>query len=551
VATPFDISARYVDDLIAVSPTFATALGAPGHDAEWDDPSPDGEAARAAIARQVIDDLAPHLDHPDPDQRLAAHVVSEYAGYAVEAHEHLDHLRGLAHTASPFQVFRELFEYVDHTDPDAAADAARRLQTIGAPLSGYRRTLTEGFHRGEVVARRQVESVLAQIDGLAGPHSAWHALEQDSPIRDEMARAIGIAKREITEFGRFLETEYLPKAQSTDGVGREPYVRAARSFLGIELEPEQAYEWGWNEIDRLLADMRSVAAEIDPSLDLPGVIQRLETDERLAAAGPDELVRFVADRQRQAIADLDGTHFDLADEYREVTVAIAPPGGALGAYYRQPSEDFTRPGGIYYSIGDQQTFPLYQEVSTAYHEGFPGHHLQIATAMAARERLSRAQRVLIWYSGYGEGWALYVERLMHELGYFERPEWVLGMLASQILRAARVVTDIGLHLGFAIPEGSPLFAGEPWNFDRAVGFMTRIGLQPPEVATSEVLRYLGWPGQAISYKIGEREILRLREAERERRGEAFDLKDFNARVLGSGEMGLGLLARVVAGEFDS
>jgi uncharacterized protein (DUF885 family) len=551
VATPFDISARCVDDLIALSPTFATALGAPGHDAEWDDASPDGEAAKAALAERVIDDLAPHLEHPDPIQRLAAHVVGEYAGYAVDAHEHLDHLRGLAHTASPFQVFRELFEYVDHTDPDAAANAARRLQTIGSPLGGYRRTLTEGLDRGEVVARRQVESVLAQVQRLAGPQSAWHGLEQDSPIPDEMARAIETAKREVAEFGRFLEAEYLPRAQPADGVGRESYVRAARAFLGMEIEPEEAYEWGWNEIDRLLADMRSVAAEIDPSLDLPGVIERLETDESLAAAGPDELVRFVADRQRQAIDDLDGAHFDLADEYREVTVAIAPPGGALGAYYRQPSEDFSRPGGIYYSIGDRQTFPLYQEVSTAYHEGFPGHHLQIATAMAAEERLSRAQRALIWFSGYGEGWALYVERLMHELGYLERPEWVLGMLASQIFRAARVVTDIGLHLGFAIPQGAPMFTGEPWDFDRAVGFMTRIGLQPPDVATSEVLRYLGWPGQAISYKIGEREILRLREGERARLGVEFDLKDFNARVLGSGEMGLGLLERVVAGEFDS
>ena len=551
MATPFDISARYVDDLIAMSPTFATALGAPGHDAEWDDLSPDGEAAKAALARRVVADLAPHLDHPDPIQRLAAHVVSEYAEYAIDAYEGLDHLRGLAHTASPFQVFREIFEYVDHTDPQAAADAARRLETLGTPLDGYRQTLTEGLDRGEIVARRQVESVLDQIERLVGPQSAWHLLERDSPIPPEMARAIETAKRAIAEFGAFLEARYLPKARSVDGVGREPYRRAARAFLGMDIAPEELYEWGWHEIDRLLAEMRSVGFEIDPSLDLPGIIERLETDERLAASSPGELVRFVADRQRKAIDDLDGSHFDLAGEYRDVTVAIAPPGGALGAYYRQPSEDFTRPGGIFYSIGDQRTFPLYQEVSTAYHEGFPGHHLQIATAMAASERLSRAQRVLIWYSGYGEGWALYVERLMGELGYFERPEWVIGMLASHIFRAARVVTDIGLHLGLEIPAGAPLYAGEPWTFDRAVRFMTEIGLQAPDYAESEVIRYLGWPGQAISYKIGEREILRLRGAERDRLGEAFDLKDFHARVLGSGEMGLDLLERVVAGEFDS
>lgn len=551
MTTPFDISSRYVDDLIAVSPTFATALGVAGHDDRWDDLSPEGEAAKAEVAQRVIADLAQHHEHPDPHQRLAAHVVTEYAGYTVEAYEGLDHLRGLAHTASPLQVFREIFEYVDHRDASSAADAARRLATIGLPLAGYRRTLSVGLERGEVVARRQVESVLGQIERLTGPQSAWHLLEQGSPIPSEMSRAIGVAKQEMAAFGEFLTDRYLPEARASDGVGREPYRRAARAFLGMEVEPEELYEWGWQEIDHLLGEMRSVAAEIDPSLDLWGVIERLETDDALAVESPDELVRFVADRQRQAIEDLDGSHFDLGEEYRSVTVAIAPPGGALGAYYREPSEDFTRPGGIYYSIGDQQTFPLYQEVSTAYHEGFPGHHLQIATAMAAKDRLSRAQRVLIWYSGYGEGWALYVERLMHELGYFERPEWVFGMLASHLFRAARVVADIGLHLGLEIPSSSPLLRGERWDHDRAVQFMTEVGLQPKEYAASEVLRYLGWPGQAISYKVGEREILRLREAERGRLGAGFDLKAFHARVLGSGDMGLDLLERVVAGEFDS
>jgi len=550
VATPFQVSDRFVHELIE-SPTFATAPGVPGHDAEWDDLSHDGDAAKAALAREAIAELSPHLEHPDPSQRLTAHVLTEYAGYTIDAFEGNDHLRALAHAASPFRVLREIFEYVDHTDADAAADAARRLETIGTPLHEYRQTLTLGLELGETVARRQVESVLAQIERLAGPDSAWHLLEQDSPIPRVRSQAIETARGEMAEFGRFLAERYLPKARLEEGVGRERYKRAARAFLGMEIEPEELYEWGWDEIDRLLVEMRSVAAEIDPSLDLAGVVERLETDERLAVDSPERLVDFVADRQRQAIEDLDGSHFDLADEYRDLTVAIAPPGGALGAYSRQPSEDFSRPGGIYYSIGDQQTFPLYQEVSTAYHEGFPGHHLQIATAMEAKDRLSRAQRILIWYSGCGEGWALYVERLMHELGYFDRPEWVFGMLASHLFRAARVVSDIGLHLGYEIPAGSPLFPGEQWDFDRGTRFMSQVGLQPPEYAESEVARYLGWPGQAISYKIGEREILRLRDGELRRLGEGFDLKDFHARVLGSGEMGLELLGRVVAGEFDS
>ena len=549
--TPFEISSRIVDDLVELLPLFATGIGAPGRDGEWDDLSPEGREALVERARADVSELAEHLDHPDPVQRLAAHVVTEFMGYYIDEFEARDHLRDLAHMSSPFQWFREIFEYVDPHDPESSSNAARRLETITEPLGGYRVTLRLGLDQGEVTSRRQVEAVLTQIDSLVGPGSAWHLLEAGSPIPDRMAAAIASAKGAMSQFGEFLRDEYLPRARVEDGVGGDRYRRAARSFLGMEIEPEELYEWGWGEIDRLLGEMRSVARQIDPTLDLGAVIRRMENDEQLAVAGHERFVEFIEARQRQAIADLDGSHFDLTDEIRRFTVGIAPPGGALGAYYRQPSEDFSRPGGIYYSIGDRSRFPLYQEVSTAYHEGFPGHHLQIATAMAARDRLSRAQRVLIWYSGYGEGWAMYAERLMDELGYFERPEWVFGMLASHLFRAARVVTDIGLHLGLTVPSGAPVPAGERWDFDRAVRFMTEIGLQPPAYARSEVIRYLGWPGQAISYKIGEREFLRLREDERRRLGSDFDLKRFHSRVLGSGEMGLDLLRRVVAGEFES
>ncbi len=549
--SPFDISARLVDDLVELSPTFGTAIGAAGGDSEWDDLSPEGWQARADLARGVVTAMAPHLDHPDRAQRLAAHVVSEFAGYTIDDFEALDHLRALSHMASPFQAFREIFELIDHTVETSAHDAAARLETIEHPLAGYRETLRLGVESGEVTTRRQCEAVLAQIDRLAGPASAWNLLVVDSPIPERMTAAVATAQAAMAEFGICLRNEYLPEAKVEDGVGREVYERAARSFLGMAVDADEMYEWGWSEIDRLLTQMRTVAGQIDPSLPLQDVIDLMETDPSLSIDGRDRFVDFVKARQDRAIADLDATHFDLADEIRTVTVGIAPPGGALGAYYRQPSEDFSRPGGIYYSVGDRHVFPLYQEVSTAYHEGFPGHHLQIGTTTAARERLSRAQRVLIWYSGYGEGWAMYAERLMDELGYFERPEWVFGMLASQLFRASRVVTDIGLHLGLDVPEGAPLHAGERWSFDSAVAFIHRVGLQPLGYAESEVLRYLGWPGQAISYKIGEREILELRESERRRLGEAFDLKAFHSRVLGSGEMGLELLATVVSEDFDA
>ena len=130
-----------------------------------------------------------------------------------------------------------------------------------------------------------------------------------------------------------------------------------------------------------------------------------------------------------------------------MTVNIAPPGGSLGAWYNPPAEDFSRPGSIWYAPGERAALPLWSEVTTAYHEGFPGHHLQLGTAVMKKDELSRFHRSVIWYAGSGEGWALYAERLMEELGYFENPEYRLGLLISQLFRSVRVVLDIGCQLG--------------------------------------------------------------------------------------------------------
>jgi uncharacterized protein (DUF885 family) len=180
-------------------------------------------------------------------------------------------------------------------------------------------------------------------------------------------------------------------------------------------------------------------------------------------------------------------------------------------------------------------------VSTAYHEGFPGHHLQVGTSMAQQENLTRAHRLLIWYSGYGEGWALYTERLMDELGYFERPEYLLGYYSSQQLRACRVVIDIGCHLGLALPDDALVNPGGRWDYQTAVDVLHQVAAQPREVSESEAKRYLGWPGQAISYKVGERTILSLRDEAKRKQGSAFDLKEFHRSLLAGGEVRLDYL----------
>ena len=163
-----------------------------------------------------------------------------------------------------------------------------------------------------------------------------------------------------------------PMLPKTNGVGKERYIASADRFLGLEIDPIETYEWGWEEVNRLQEEMEKVARDIDPGLSLNEVIDRLESDPAYAVASQAEFAHFIQEIQDRALAQLDGLHFDVPPEIRNVTVNLIPPGSALGAHYLPPTEDFSRPGGIWYSFGERQQLPLWSEVSTAYHEGFPG-----------------------------------------------------------------------------------------------------------------------------------------------------------------------------------
>jgi uncharacterized protein (DUF885 family) len=336
----------------------------------------------------------------------------------------------------------------------------------------------------------------------------------------------------------WLETHYLPNARPSDSVGEERYVEDLDQYLGLDIDPRETYEWGWTEVHRLLGESKATAGIIDPNRSLEEVYELLDTYPERSAPDRQTFIDFVQGLQDDALAKLGGTHFEVPDEIKTVTVNVAPPGGPLGAWYQAPSEDFSRPGSIWYAPGERERLPYWGEVSTAYHEGFPGHHLQVGTATLLRDRLSRFHRLAIWYSGSGEGWALYAERLMDELGFLENPEWRLGYLNSQLFRAVRVVLDIGCQLELTIPDDAPLYGGEVWNHDIGVDYMWKVAAQPRDIAASEVKRYLGWWGQAIAYKVGEREILQIRKDAEAAAGDAFDRSDFHRRMLEAGAIRL-------------
>ena len=368
----------------------------------------------------------------------------------------------------------------------------------------------------------------------------------DSAFRRRLEELATRATAAYASLGRYLVEEYTPHAAEHDPVGRDRYSLYARRFNGIALDLDETYAWGWQELHRIEHAMRSVAERIIPGVDVDAVIEHLETDPNRAIEGVDEFQRWNQELLDTTVAELDGSHFDIPEPVQRVEAMIAPPGGAAAMYYTGPSEDFSRPGRTWYPTLGKTRFPLWGEVSICYHEGVPGHHLQIAQVRYLADTLSRYQRTLAGTSGHAEGWALYAERLMGELGYLDDPAYELGMLRAQAMRAVRVVVDIGMHLELAIPADERYCPGETWTPDLALPFVIERSKFPPDFMASEVDRYLGLPGQAISYKIGERVWLRARDDARQRAGDAFDLKEFHRRALDLGPMGLAQLESELA-----
>ena len=548
------ISDWYVDALAAASPNMATSLGIPGRETELTDYSPDGHAERSAIRRQA--EAALRLLNVESERdRVARDVMLERFEYEAELEAQQEHLRSLNILASPLQNTRQVFDLMPRETEEDQANIVERMGAVPEALERYRSSLAAGMDEGIVVAQRQVLGGIEQCRVWAGQGPSISRSATDSPARGDaeakgffsnLVDSLGIdggsnvraAEQGYAALAEWLQSEYLPRANPHDPVGRERYQAASRGFNGIELDLEETYQWGWEEVWRIQSEMAETAERISPGATAAEAIAILESDDSRAITGEDAFREWMQQTQDDTMQSLLGTHFDIAEPVQQMEAMIAPPGGALAMYYTGPSEDFSRPGRTWYPTGGQTRFPLWRELSVCYHEGVPGHHLQIGTTRYLGDQLTRYQRLLAGTSGYVEGWALYAERLMAELGYLEDPAFYMGLLSSQALRAVRVVIDIGMHLELPIPEREKYHGGETWTPELALPFLIERSFFPEQMLASEVDRYLGWPGQAISYKVGEREWLAARESARESLGDTFDLKGFHQAALDLGPMGL-------------
>lgn len=547
----------WVETLADLDPMVATTLGVRPGDDRLPDLGPDGLAALADAERAVLAAL-PGARVTDDDDRRCAALLRDRLESRLALHDAGELLVSLRPVACPVHTLQSIFLMMPTATPDDWAVVARRMARVAGATTAYRASLAEGLRTGARSAPRQAEVVAEQLgqwlaaDDGAGWFAGFAARADVPSLEGELARAAASATEGVAQLRDWLLGTYLPAvADVPDAVGRERYLLGSRMFLGARIDPEEAYAWGWGELARIEAEMVAEADRVRAGA-TPATAFTLLDAKGAAVEGVAEVVTYLQQLMDDTIADLDGRVVDVAGPVRRVEAMIAPPGAAAAPYYTRPSLDFSRPGRTWLPTLGRTRFPLYDLVSTWYHEGVPGHHLQLGTWAYRSGALSRFQTSVGSISATTEGWALYAERLMDELGYLEDPGVRLGYLDNQRMRAVRVVIDIGMHLGLRIPasaEAAGFHPGATWTAELGEEFFAARSGSSAEFVHSEILRYLGWPGQAISYKLGERAWLAGRAAARRRReasGGSFDLRAWHTAALGLGSLGLADLERELA-----
>ncbi|GGM31450.1 MULTISPECIES: DUF885 domain-containing protein [Micromonospora] len=549
-----DLADRYVADWAPLNPTGATYVGITGYDNLLDDLTPQGYEARAELARRTLADLDVTEPATEPE-RAAKEAMQERLGLELARHDSGDAASEVNVVSSGLHELRSVFDLMPTEGTEAQANIAARLNRFAAALEGYKTTLRTTAAAGKVSSQAQLVEVAKQCDVWIDPdgdnvfHALVERLDADGTIGAELRRGAAAATAAIAEFGQFLRTEMAPQGREKQAAGRERYELASQYFLGAKVDLDETYAWGFEELARLEADMRTVSARIaGPGATIDEAVAALDADPARTVAGKEAFRDWMQELADRTVDQLHGTHFDIPEQVRRIECHLAPTSDGL-IYYTGPSEDFSRPGRMWWAVPQGITdFSTWREVTTVFHEGVPGHHLQIAQTVVRADLLNRWQRLLCWVSGHGEGWALYAERLMDELGYLDDPGEQLGMLDGQAMRAARVIVDIGMHLELRIPKDNQFgfHPGERWTPELGWEFMRAHCRVPDENLRFELNRYLGWPGQAPSYKVGERIWLQAREDAKVRKGADFDLKEFHQQALDLGALGLDPLRRALA-----
>ncbi len=543
VDTPRQLADAYLDAMARLSPILATSLGLPYGRDELGDFSPAGTAAEADLIRATLAalDAVPAEVSALPAEQRCATLLRERLTSELTQIEHGEHVRAVRNLFSPMHSLRQVFSIMP-TDTDTDTDWSHVRARLGAmpdAYAGYTDTLREGLRLDMLSGPRQVATAIEQLTAWLDD-GYFPSVVADGPVaqRAELDQAAAAAEQACRDLREFLQVTYAPAAvEQPDTAGRDRYFRCAREWTGSTIDLDEAYSWAWQEFHRLDAELRAEAEKVLPGATPAQAMAWLSTDGD-AVDGEDAVRQRLQQMMDTAIAELDGTHFDLAEPVKQVEAMIAPAGGAAAPYYTRPALDFSRPGRTWLPTMGRTRFPLWDLVSTWYHEGVPGHHLQLAQWTYVAPQLSKYQTSIGSVGANVEGWALYAERLMDELGYLRTPGERIGYLDAQQMRAVRVIIDIGMHCEMTIPAGAGFHDGQAWTPDLGREFFGLHCGRDETFADSELIRYLGMPGQAISYKLGERAWLAGRAAAQAEQGDSFDLKRWHMAALSLGSLGL-------------
>ncbi|WP_030144672.1 DUF885 domain-containing protein [Glycomyces sp. NRRL B-16210] len=548
----FDLADEYITAYARLHPMFAGMAGIKGDFGVASDLGPDAVEDRARLDRETLARLRA-LESAGSADDLARLHMAERLESGLALHDAGEWRRALR---VPYGFIQTLCSYVDLAPRRTEGEwrvLVARIRAIPEMFATWRQTMNAGIDEGQTVALLQVVEGAKQARRNAEVRVFDKHVDAygDGPQARDLREAADAAYAAFASAAEYLERAYAPHAAAKDGVGEERYLLHARATLGADLDARDAYAWAWDELHRIEDEMAAEADHIAASAGLSGsgldeVIAHLDATETLA--DHEAYLAWLREKHHGALEALNGVHFDIDPRLLELDVELVQGSSAGSAYYTGPSEDLSRPGRTWWPVAERERFAVWGELTTVFHEGVPGHHLQIGQTKVAGDGLSRFAKVFGSVSGHAEGWALYAERLSDELGWFTDPGTRLGMLKGSALRAARVAIDIGWHLDLPLPAAEAKRHGERWDFDVALEVLQQRGRIAGHRARPEIVRYAGWPGQAICYKLGERAWIAARDEAKAAAGSDFDIKDWHTRALNLGPVGLDNLAAVLRGE---
>jgi uncharacterized protein (DUF885 family) len=542
---------QYWQEHLRDDPLKATEVG----DRRYDDRLPDIRPEAVGRRRGRLADLAAAVDVVDPEtldqdgrttrDALLAVIDADLAMMDADLERFT-----VSPGGGPQVAFPNLADYQPADTPQAREAMVARWRAMGPWMDEEIANLSRGVGEGAVAVRMLVDRSVAQLDELlARPDEDWPLVAPAANAklaadeRERFRRALQVAVGEsirpaFARYRAFLVDVVAPAARDNDHPGlvhlpsgADTYAALAHVHTTTDATPQEIHQIGLAEIARIDEELASLGERLLKTRTLAETLERLRGDPALHFTTRDEVEQVAEaslDRANAAVPDWFGRLPSLPC----VVFRMLPheEEHSTIAYYRDPVPDGSRPGRYYINTSAPETRPRYEAEALAFHESVPGHHLQVALAQELHELPAFRRHGMV--TAYVEGWGLYAERLSDEMGLYSGELDHFGIASFDAWRASRLVVDTGMHaLG--------------WTRDQAIGFMLEHTALGPNNIANEVDRYIAWPGQALAYKIGQLELLRLRAEARDRLGDRFDIRAFHDAVLTAGPLPLGTLRGVV------